>query len=76
MVFLMQQILSASAIEPKEQRFRIAGPRDGLALSLSCLPAAPEAGPAHGAVLYVHGATFPSALSIAHRFEAVRGATP
>jgi pimeloyl-ACP methyl ester carboxylesterase len=52
-----------------EQRFRIAGPRDGLSLSLSYLPAAPAAGTVRGAVLYVHGATFPSALSIAYRFD-------
>ncbi|MBV8191954.1 MAG: alpha/beta hydrolase [Alphaproteobacteria bacterium] len=55
--------------EAREQRFRIPGPRDGLSLSLSFLPAAPRAGPARGAVVYVHGATFPSALSIAYRFD-------
>src|SRR5215470_7547202 len=65
----MQQTPSAAATDRREQRFRIAGPRNGLSLSLSCLSTAPEARSRHGAVLYVHGATFPSALSIAHRFD-------
>src|SRR5262249_3389496 len=55
--------------DSREQRFRIAGPRDGLSLSLSHLPALPAAGPTRGSVLYVHGATFPSGLSIAYRFD-------
>jgi pimeloyl-ACP methyl ester carboxylesterase len=65
----MQQTASALATHPREQRFRIAGPHDGLALSLNCLPAAPEAGRARGAVVYVHGATFPTALSVSYQFD-------
>ena len=65
----MQHTCSHPVTEAREQRFRIPGPRDGLSLSLSFLPAAPRAGPARGAVVYVHGATFPSALSIAYRFD-------
>jgi pimeloyl-ACP methyl ester carboxylesterase len=65
----MQRTPSASTADGREQCFRIAGPRDGLSLSLSWLPAAPAARPARGTVLYVHGATFPSALSIAYRFD-------
>ena len=51
----------------KEKHFRIPGVREHLQLSLSYLPPADESGKA--IVLYVHGATFPSALSIAHRFD-------
>jgi pimeloyl-ACP methyl ester carboxylesterase len=53
-------------LDPREEHFRIPGPRPNLNLFLRYLPAArSERGP----VLYVHGATFPSALSIAHRFD-------
>jgi pimeloyl-ACP methyl ester carboxylesterase len=53
-------------LDPREQHFRIPGPLPGLSLFLSCLPAdESRAKP----VLYVHGGTFPSALSIAHRFD-------
>ena len=51
----------------REQHFQIPG-NDGLGLFLRYLgPAA--MGRSSGIVLYVHGATFPSALSIAHRFD-------
>lgn len=52
----------------EERHFRIPGPCDGLALFLRHLPP-PQPDPPRRAVLYVHGATFPSALSIAHRFD-------
>lgn len=48
----------------RETLCRIVDPRSGLALQLRRLPAAGGATP----VLYVHGATFPSALSVAYRF--------
>lgn len=52
-------------MDAREAHFRIASPHAGLSLFLRRL--APERG--HGPpVLYVHGATFPSALSVAHRF--------
>ena len=62
----------AAALDPRETRHRIAGPIDGLSLFLRHLPATrtqpqPSAGKPR-VVLYVHGGTFPSALSIAHRF--------
>jgi pimeloyl-ACP methyl ester carboxylesterase len=62
----------ASAGQPplqdlREKHFRIPGVRDNLRLFLRYLPPADESGKA--IVLYVHGATFPSALSIAHRFD-------
>lgn len=56
-------------LDPREEHFRIPGPRDGLSLFLRFLPAARTSFSPRRAVLYVHGATFPSALSIAHRFD-------
>jgi pimeloyl-ACP methyl ester carboxylesterase len=59
-----------AALDPREEHFRISGPRPGLSLFLRYLPpSAPQAGSGAGIVLYIHGATFPSALSIAHRFD-------
>jgi len=59
------------ALDPRESHHRIAGPIDGLSLFLRHLPAtrAPSKPGAPRVVLYVHGGTFPSALSIAHRFD-------
>lgn len=54
-------------LDPREHHHRIASPLPGLSLFLRHLP--PTARPNGRAVLYVHGATFPSALSIAHRFD-------
>jgi pimeloyl-ACP methyl ester carboxylesterase len=55
-------------LDPRERHFRIRGPADGLELFLRHLaPARPVAKPR--AVLFVHGMSFPSALSIAHRFD-------
>ena len=54
-------------LDPREQHFRIPAPLAGLSLFLRHLP--PADTPATRIVLYVHGATFPSALSIAHRFD-------
>lgn len=53
-------------LDPREQHFRIASPLPDLQLFLRYLP------PSHSdskIVLYIHGGTFPSALSIAHRFD-------
>lgn len=58
-----------AAMDAREQQFRIAAPRDGLSLFLRHLPPVRETGAEPRIVLYVHGATFPSALSIAHRFD-------
>lgn len=56
-------------IDPREQHHRIASPREGLSLFLRYLPpVSPRPGPPK-AVLYVHGATFPSALSVGHRLD-------
>jgi pimeloyl-ACP methyl ester carboxylesterase len=56
-------------LDPCEEHFCIGGPRDGLSLFLRFMPAARSEFQPRRAVLYVHGATFPSALSIAHRFD-------
>src|SRR5262245_3332756 len=57
---------TAPKLDPREQHYWIASPRAGLQLFLRHLP--PNAS-SDRVVLYVHGATFPSALSIAHRFD-------
>jgi pimeloyl-ACP methyl ester carboxylesterase len=56
-------------LDPDEQHFHITGPREPLRLFLRYLPAPPLHAQPPRIVLYVHGATFPSALSIAHRFD-------
>lgn len=65
----MTGISSAPKLDPNEQHFCIPGTRDGLALFLRLLPATRSGAKPRRAVIYVHGATFPSALSIAHRFD-------
>lgn len=60
---------TAPRLDSREQHFRIPGPRQGLSLFLRFLPAQNARFQPRRAVLYVHGATFPSALSIAHRFD-------
>lgn len=59
---------AAPKLDPREEHFRIPSHHDGLSLFLRYLP---SGGAAAGGrvVLYVHGGTFPSALSIAHRFD-------
>jgi pimeloyl-ACP methyl ester carboxylesterase len=59
----------AQKLDPREQHFRIPGSREGLLLFLRYLPAEKTALHPRRAVLYAHGATFPSALSIAYRFD-------
>jgi pimeloyl-ACP methyl ester carboxylesterase len=54
-------------LDEREEVFLIPGPRDGMSIFLRRLE--PFNTPRKRAVLYVHGATFPSALSIAHRFD-------
>jgi pimeloyl-ACP methyl ester carboxylesterase len=58
----------AVKLDPREEQFRIPGPHPGLSLFLRYLPAV-EGNSDRRVVLYVHGGTFPSALSIAHRFD-------
>ena len=65
----MTDFSAATKLDPREQHFRIPGPREGLSLFLRFLPAPDNEVRPRRTVLYVHGATFPSALSIAHRFD-------
>ncbi len=65
----MTDIASTARLDPDERHFLIPGPRSGLSLFLRLLPAARAGAKPRRAVIYVHGATFPSALSVAHRFD-------
>src|SRR5258705_6755768 len=56
-------------LDPQERHFRIPSPRPGLQLFLRRLEPVARANSDARPVLYVHGATFPSALSVAHRFD-------
>jgi pimeloyl-ACP methyl ester carboxylesterase len=56
-------------LDPREEHFFIPGPHPNLKLFLRYLPALSPNGAGRRAVLYVHGATFPSSVSIAHRFD-------
>jgi pimeloyl-ACP methyl ester carboxylesterase len=58
----------ADKLDPRETHARILSPHAGLNLFLRHLPP-PEGTQSRGIVLYVHGGTFSSALSIAHRFD-------
>jgi pimeloyl-ACP methyl ester carboxylesterase len=55
-------------LDPREEHFFVPGPKDGLKLFLRSLLPSPLARNAP-IVLYVHGMSFPSGLSIAHRFD-------
>jgi pimeloyl-ACP methyl ester carboxylesterase len=59
---------TSTKLDAREEHLRIKGPRDGLSLFLRFLPAS-NGSSVRRAALYIHGATFPSALSIAHRFD-------
>lgn len=56
-------------LDPREEHFRVPGPHAGLHLFLRRLSPRQPTTQSPAVVLYVHGATFPSALSIAHRFD-------
>jgi pimeloyl-ACP methyl ester carboxylesterase len=60
---------SHQKLDDNEEHFRISSPLDGLRLFLRYMPPAHVSADAPKVVLYVHGGTFPSALSIAHRFD-------
>src|ERR1041385_3608788 len=65
----MTDFAAGPKLDAREEHFRIPGPREGLSLFLRFLPAADSRFRPRRSVLYVHGATFPSGLSIAHRFD-------
>jgi pimeloyl-ACP methyl ester carboxylesterase len=60
---------SAQKLDPREQHYRIESPHQGMQLFLRHLPPLTRQTGQVRPVLYIHGATFPSALSIAHRFD-------
>jgi pimeloyl-ACP methyl ester carboxylesterase len=65
----MTDFSSAQRLDPREKHFHVPGPHKDMSLFLRFLPAVKSGFQPRRAVLYVHGATFPSALSIAHRFD-------
>jgi hypothetical protein len=64
---MMRSAPDSTRLDEQEQVFMVPGPREGMSLFLRRL--GPSTGSARRAVLYIHGATFPSGLSIAHRFD-------
>ena len=56
-------------LDPREEHYFISSPHPGLRLFVRHLPVEVWHDRFVPPVLYVHGATFPSALSMAHRFE-------
>src|ERR1035441_5906955 len=64
---MMRSAPDSTRLDEQEQVFMVPGPREGMSLFLRRL--GPSTGSARWAVLYIHGATFPSGLSIAHRFD-------
>jgi pimeloyl-ACP methyl ester carboxylesterase len=57
-------------LDPREEHFRIPSHHDSLSLFLRYMPPDREiTTPSGRIVLFVHGGTFPSALSIAYRFD-------
>src|SRR4051794_3230965 len=56
-------------LDTQEDHYFVPSPRHGLSLFLRHLAAQPRRDARVLPVLYVHGATFPSGLSIAHRFD-------
>jgi pimeloyl-ACP methyl ester carboxylesterase len=61
---------NAPKLDPRETHALIPSPHPGLRLFLRHLPP-PDGVRSRGIVLYVHGGTFSSALSIAHRFDGI-----
>src|SRR5262245_61369873 len=62
---------SLAKLDPREEHFRIPSHDERMSLFLRYLPTLRETQSHKNVVLYVHGGTFPSGLSIAHRFDRV-----
>jgi pimeloyl-ACP methyl ester carboxylesterase len=60
---------TAPKLDLREEHFIVPSPHAALSLFLRYLPPAQSTTPNRRVVLYVHGGTFPSAVSIAHRFD-------
>jgi pimeloyl-ACP methyl ester carboxylesterase len=65
----VRESMVAAKLDPREQHVYIPSPRHGLSLFLRYLPAFGDVRLQDRVVLYVHGGTFPSGLSIAHQFD-------
>lgn len=63
------EVAAAAKLDPHEEHVRIPSPHEGMSLFLRYLPPTREMSPRGRVVLYVHGGTFPSGLSVAHRFD-------
>jgi pimeloyl-ACP methyl ester carboxylesterase len=61
--------MSIAKLDEDEEHFFIPAPEGGLRLFLRLLKSRTPQGPGRRAVIYVHGATFPTALSVAQRFD-------
>jgi pimeloyl-ACP methyl ester carboxylesterase len=61
--------MSIAKLDEDEEHFFIPAPEAGLRLFLRLLKSRMAPGPGRRAVIYVHGATFPTALSVAQRFD-------
>jgi pimeloyl-ACP methyl ester carboxylesterase len=61
---------AAPKLDPNEEHFCTQSPLSGCSLFLRYLPASERSTALNHSVLYVHGGTFPSGLSIAHRLDA------
>jgi pimeloyl-ACP methyl ester carboxylesterase len=64
----INQAAAATILDPKEEHVRIPSSHPGLSLFLRYMPPT-QGGGADQVVLYVHGGTFPSSLSVAHQFD-------
>jgi pimeloyl-ACP methyl ester carboxylesterase len=62
-------MIDCPKLDAREVHFRLPSDHAGLSLFLRYLAPDRTSTPDPRVVLYVHGATFPSALSIAHRFD-------
>ena len=60
---------STVTLDPREEHYFISSSRPDLKLFVRRLPPRSQWQETALPVLYIHGATFPSALSIAHRFD-------
>ena len=60
---------TSGKLDPREEHFRIPSCIEGLRLFLRHTSPSQASAGAPKVALYVHGGTFPSALSIAHRFD-------
>jgi pimeloyl-ACP methyl ester carboxylesterase len=65
---MTESLSKAPKLDPREEHFHIPSPHHGQSLFLRYMPGR-DAAAKEGVVLFVHGGTFPSALSIAHRFD-------